>query len=189
MATQPAVALTTIGGGINRLRKKAAADKNALFDLLNGYVTMSNTVKVRKGSFRNASLDPTTKGLVAFDGEMHTFAPTYVDVPDGYVCHVLTHPSGDQVQTGTFDVAVTGGVFPSGSQVGTNDDAGFCGGTIGYALVEVCSHPEGSVYPTTYGGRAATRRLLQSSTPTAAQLTTPTRSISCSRAASKTHGA
>ena len=154
MATQPAVALTTIGGGINRLRKKAAADKNALFDLLNGYVTMSNTVKVRKGSFRNASLDPTTKGLVAFDGEMHTFAPTYVDVPDGYVCHVLTHPSGDQVQTGTFEVSVTGGVFSGGSVLGSNDDAGEINGTIGFALAAVCNHPEGSVFPATYGGQS-----------------------------------
>ena len=154
MATQPAVALTTIGGGINRLRKKAAADKNALFDLLNGYVTMSNTVKVRKGSFRNASLDPSTKGLVAFNGEMHTFAPTYVDVPDGYVCHVLTHPSGDQVQTGTFDVAVTGHLFVTGTQVGLNDLAGQAAGTAGFALSAVCNHPGGSVFPTTYGGQS-----------------------------------
>lgn len=54
--TAAAIPLTTIGGGINRLRTKGGADRNSLYDLLNGYVTQANTVKVRPGSIRNANL-------------------------------------------------------------------------------------------------------------------------------------
>jgi hypothetical protein len=92
------VALTTVNGGINRLRTKGAALQDSLYDALNCYVTASKTVKVRPGTFRTATL-PThtdgtdmTKGLCAFDGELHVFAAEDVSVPAGYVLHILSHP-------------------------------------------------------------------------------------------------
>jgi len=90
--TAPGTPLTVIQGGINRLRTKGGANTQALYDLLNGYVTSQKTVKVRQGTIRTQSLSSTTKGLVAFKGGFHTFAHTTVSVPAGYTLHILTHP-------------------------------------------------------------------------------------------------
>jgi hypothetical protein len=87
------VALTTVKGGINRLRVKGAASKDALYDLVNGYVTSAKTVKVRPGTFRRASV-ANTKGLCSFDGSLHVFAAETVAVPAGYTLNILTHPAG-----------------------------------------------------------------------------------------------
>jgi hypothetical protein len=84
--------LTTIKGGINRLRVKGGARPDNLYDLVNGYVTEVGTVKVRPGSLRSATLDPLTRGICAFGGELHTFCHTNVDVPEGYVLNILVHP-------------------------------------------------------------------------------------------------
>lgn len=86
------VPLTVINGGINRLRTKGGARADTLYDLLNGFVTAAQTVKVRPGSSREAVLNSVTHGIVAFSGSLHTFATSVVDVPDGYTLHVLTHP-------------------------------------------------------------------------------------------------
>ena len=43
-------ALTTAKGGINRLRDKGNASKDSLYDLLNGYVTQTNSIKPRPGT-------------------------------------------------------------------------------------------------------------------------------------------
>lgn len=90
--------LTTISGGINRLRTKGGTDRNSLYDLLNGYVTQSNTIKVRPGTFRLANIAAyagagTTKGLVAYQGVLHTFSSQIVTLPPNGVLHVLAHPS------------------------------------------------------------------------------------------------
>lgn len=84
--------LTTIKGGINRLRVKGGARADTLYDLLNGYVTESGTIKVRPGTERTATLDSQTRGLCAFGGELHTFCHTSVAVPVGYVLNILVHP-------------------------------------------------------------------------------------------------
>lgn len=94
----PAIALTAIGGGINRLRTKGAADKNSLYDLLNAYVTQSNTIKVRPGTFRVANIAAfssagATKGLVHYNGQFHTFSASVVSLPPSGILHVLVHPS------------------------------------------------------------------------------------------------
>jgi hypothetical protein len=74
------VALTAVNGGINRLRVKGAADRNSLYDLLNGYVTQQKTIKVRPGTFRTAELpedtagDGLTKGLCVFNDLFHVFS-------------------------------------------------------------------------------------------------------------------
>lgn len=84
--------LTTIKGGINRLRVKGGARPDNLYDLVNGYVTEAGTVKVRPGTERVATLDSRTRGLCAFGGELHVFCHVPVDVPAGYVLNILTHP-------------------------------------------------------------------------------------------------
>jgi hypothetical protein len=87
-------ALTVIKGGISRERTAGGANPQVLYDLVNGYITDENTVKVRPGTLRLAVLDETTKGLVAFDGSRHVFAAENVSVPEGYTLHVLQHPGG-----------------------------------------------------------------------------------------------
>lgn len=99
MATRNEV-LTAVKGGIDRLRTKGAAPRDALYDLLNGYVTTQKTVKIRPGTVREATLptdtagEPLTRGLVSLGGMLHVFAADPMDVPDGFVLHVLSHPDG-----------------------------------------------------------------------------------------------
>lgn len=116
LATAKPQPLTTIAGGINRLRTKGAASRDALYDLVNGYVTMSNTVVPRPGTNRNANLSAlavagATKGLVGFEGSLHVFSNTVVDVPDGYTLHVLVHPAINTVsdQTGNVSTEIVSG--------------------------------------------------------------------------------
>jgi hypothetical protein len=87
------VPLTTIRGGINRLRTKGGARADTLYDLLNGYVTEAGTVLVRPGTERMAELHPRTRGLCAFGGKLYTFCDVPVEVPEGYMLAVLTHPA------------------------------------------------------------------------------------------------
>jgi hypothetical protein len=91
-----AAPLTVIKEGINRLRLKGGARADSLYDLLNGYVTDSDTAKVRPGTLRDATLDELTRGLVAFDGVLHTFCHIFVDVPAGYELSVLVHPDATE---------------------------------------------------------------------------------------------
>lgn len=86
------VPLTTVKGGINRLRTKGAALKDSLYDLVNGYVTSEKTVQVRPGSRRIAALNSATKGLTSFGETLHVFAAESVAIPDGYTLHVISHP-------------------------------------------------------------------------------------------------
>ncbi len=90
------IPLTVIRGGINRLRVKGGARADSLYDLLNGFVTDSATVKIRPGTVRVAQLNPVTRGLCSFGGSIHVFASEVVDVPDGYTLNVLTHPDSTE---------------------------------------------------------------------------------------------
>jgi hypothetical protein len=101
LATAKTQSLTTISGGINRLKTKGGAARDALFDLVNGYVTAANTVVPRPGTDRNANLAAlapvgATKGLVGFQGQLHVFSASVVPVPAGYQLHVLNHPAVQQ---------------------------------------------------------------------------------------------
>lgn len=91
--TAPAQSLTSIGGGISRLRVKGAALKNSLYDALNCYVTMEQTVKIRPGTIRSAQLSSSTKGLIAFKNQFNVFSnDRTVTVPSGYSLNVLINP-------------------------------------------------------------------------------------------------
>lgn len=92
--------LTTIKGGISRLRTKGGARADTLYDLLNGYVTEAGTVKVRPGTERVATLDPLTRGLCAFGGSLHTFCHVPVAVPEGFTLNVINHPDPPDVDYG-----------------------------------------------------------------------------------------
>lgn len=94
------VTLSTVKGGITRLRTKGAALNDTLYDLLNGYVTAARTVKVRPGTFRAFTLPDGTKGLSASDGRLNVYtsdpsvageltdSAALVDV----TAHLVTHP-------------------------------------------------------------------------------------------------
>jgi hypothetical protein len=95
--------LTTVKGGITRLRTKGAALKDTLYDLLNGYITAARTVKVRPGTFLTETLPAGTIGLVAFEGNLHVFASGLVSsIPSGYVLDVLKSPDGDFAITAIY---------------------------------------------------------------------------------------
>jgi len=84
--------VTTIKGGINRLRVKGGARADTLYDLENGYVTESGSVRVRPGTERVATLGTLTRGLCAFGGKLHVFCHKTVTVPTGYVLDIIVHP-------------------------------------------------------------------------------------------------
>lgn len=87
------VPLTTLKGGINRLRTKGAPRADQLYDLLNGYIDLAGGVSPREGTIRVASLTDQTVGLCAVNGVFHVFATSLVSVPPGYQCDVLAHPT------------------------------------------------------------------------------------------------
>lgn len=161
--TFPATALTAISGGINRLRTKGGADKNSLFDLLNGYVTQAGTVKVREGSNRNANIATysgagTTKGLLAYQGKFHVFSSAVVGVPPGYELHVINHPAAVDtvlsplavnIRTGAFAAATRVSVTTGYADVSSTSQAGFA--------IETLIHPDpgaavGFASPASAGG-------------------------------------
>lgn len=87
-----AAPLTTIQGGINRIRQKGGARADDLYDLENGYRLDGGKLRVRPGTKRIAKLDPATKGLVSFNGVLNTFCHRAVYVPPGVDLHILVSP-------------------------------------------------------------------------------------------------
>lgn len=158
MPGTPAIPLTAIAGGINRLRTKGGADKNSLYDLLNGWVTQAGTVKVRPGTFRNANIAQysgagVTKGLVAYQGQFHIFAPSVVPVPPGYELHVITHPAATQIastsETGNIPLSLSSGFNSSAGLLVSGSNESVDGGM---AISPPGGHTVGSVTPSSVGG-------------------------------------
>lgn len=85
--------LTTVKGGINRMKIRGGAAADVLYDLLNGRVTKEGTVVPRFGTVRETTLPSNTHGLVAFNGSRHVFSITQSSVPAGYTCHVVQDPN------------------------------------------------------------------------------------------------
>lgn len=98
MATS-AVRLSTINGGINRLRVKGGPSPQNLYDALNCYIDASGAVQSRPGSVIDYFLPDGCKGLTAANGELVTFCHEVVSpMPAGVRLHVLANPeagSGD----------------------------------------------------------------------------------------------
>jgi hypothetical protein len=110
------VSLTTIRGGINRLRIKGGAQSNVLYDLVNGYVTKQGTIRVRPGTTRQTELPIGTNGtvgLVPYNGLLATFSNVVTTVPSGFVCYVLTNPNNisDQLATIHFGQSFLGFLY------------------------------------------------------------------------------
>lgn len=90
--------LTTLRGGINRLRVKGGASAQSLYDLLNGYITSDGGINQREGTIRAQALTPATVGLCSYKGVFNVFATSLQSVPTGYQCNLLVHPT-DSTQT------------------------------------------------------------------------------------------
>lgn len=85
--------LTTLKGGINRLKTKGNPSPDSLFDLVNGLVTQAGSVIPRDGTIRFANLGTSTIGLMAQNGVFNIFGLALVTVPAGFKCNVLQNPS------------------------------------------------------------------------------------------------
>lgn len=90
--------LTTLNGGINRLRVKGGASARSLYDLLNGYITSDGGIEQREGTIRAQTLTALTVGLCAYKSVFNVFATALQTVPSGYQCNLLIHPT-DSTQT------------------------------------------------------------------------------------------
>lgn len=85
-------AINSLKSGISRLRTKGGASNDGLYDLLNGYVTLSGTIVSRPGTTTHATLPEGTRGLCAFKGGFVVFSHEPKVCPDGYTCEVLWNP-------------------------------------------------------------------------------------------------
>ena len=86
--------LSAVKAGITRLRDKGGASKDALYDLLNGYVTAARTIKIRPGTRIHLQLPTGTKGLAYFRGAFVVFANAPMAGPvSGFSVEVLKHPT------------------------------------------------------------------------------------------------
>lgn len=85
--------LTAVKAGITRLRDKGGASEDALFDLLNGYVTAARTIRMRQVARIQRDLPPGTIGLTSFKGAFVVYADQVMPAGPGYSVVVLKHPS------------------------------------------------------------------------------------------------
>ena len=92
--------LSTSSAGMTRLRSKGNAAQNTLYDLLNGYITLSGTIKPRPGTQTDITLPADTKGLVAHKCRLYVFShtPQVTSNPDKYVVATLRHPTDPTVK-------------------------------------------------------------------------------------------
>jgi len=89
--------LSTIKAGMTRLRSKGGASPDALYDLLNGHVTVAQTVKSRPGTRLAHTIPAGCKGLVWFQGRFVVFSHVPVASADPRVkVEVLPHPDDDE---------------------------------------------------------------------------------------------
>jgi len=86
--------LTKLEQGINRLRTKGGANPESLYDLLNGYLTLSGTVKSRGGTSNKKTLPVNTKGLCVFGSKLKTFHHSASTGSDAFIdVIILRHPN------------------------------------------------------------------------------------------------
>lgn len=87
--------LTALQGGIDRLQVKGGASANKLYDLQNGYITNAGSVVPREGTVRTATLNSSTVGLAAANGQFNIFSSAYstATLPANFVLNVLSDPN------------------------------------------------------------------------------------------------
>lgn len=87
------VSLTTQNAGMTRLRRKGGANPGTLYDCVNGYITISGTIRPRPGTLTAKQLEPGTAGLVAFKGRNHVFTSRVINDPVGDIGYIVVkHP-------------------------------------------------------------------------------------------------
>ena len=75
------------------MRDKGNASKDSLYDLVNGYVTQTSSIRPRPGTTLAYRLPEGTKGLAAFQDKLHVFSSEPVTSLDPMiVVNVLRHP-------------------------------------------------------------------------------------------------
>jgi hypothetical protein len=86
--------LTVLNGGINRLRVKGGASANQLYDLQNAWITNAGSIGPREGTVRIVTLDSSTVGLSAENGNFNIFSSAYstATLATGFVLNVLSNP-------------------------------------------------------------------------------------------------
>lgn len=90
------VQLSGAKDGINRQRIKGGADKDALYDLVNGHVDETGAIVSRPGTVEDYVLPAGTKGLCSANGGLVVFSHQVVaGMPDGVTCEVLANPNDD----------------------------------------------------------------------------------------------
>ena len=88
------ILLGQFNAGIDRLRIKGGAAKDALYDLVNAYIDKAGSVRARPGTVAKYTLPAGTIGLAYHDGALQTFADTVIDPgTSNVVVNVLIHPS------------------------------------------------------------------------------------------------
>lgn len=88
------VSLTSAKTGIQRLRDKAGARPDSLYDLVNGWVTAALSVKPRPGTYLEHELPAGTVGLTAFAGKLYVYASSVIAMTDSrFELAVLKHPT------------------------------------------------------------------------------------------------
>jgi hypothetical protein len=89
------VPLSAANAGMTRLRTKGGASAETLYDLLNGYITLSGRIEPRPGTVIDITLPANTKGLAPHKGILYVFshAPAVTSNPSKYVVAVTRHPT------------------------------------------------------------------------------------------------
>lgn len=87
------VTLNAVSAGMTRLRSKGGANPETLYELTNGYVTASKTIKQRPAIRYQTKLPATSRGLCVFNGVFYTFTAHAVSNPGTATVKVLIHPT------------------------------------------------------------------------------------------------
>lgn len=90
------VTLNALRAGIERLRIKGGAKIDALYDLVNGYVTLDGSIKSRPGTETTVTLPAGTEGMTAFESELVVFSHQPAVIPASTPparCELVIHPT------------------------------------------------------------------------------------------------
>ena len=88
------ITLTELKQGINRLRIKGGANPEALYDLLNGHLTLANTIESRGGTILHEVIPSGCKGLCVYQEKLQTFhASSATGATANLAVNVLRHPT------------------------------------------------------------------------------------------------
>lgn len=87
--------LTTLQGGIDRQQVKGGASPSKLYDLQNAYITNAGSVVPRESTVRTATLNSSTVGLAAANGQFNIFSSAFstATLPANFVLNVLSDPN------------------------------------------------------------------------------------------------